>query len=320
MTRSRIRISFAALSVLGLAALGISGAAAATTHGGAAASTKSTINMYVTFYGWFDNSPPGCATAYSGCAGGAGTFSNPITFATDKAELPVGTKIYVPQVEKYFVMGDDCTECDQDWTGQGPDGGPHYRHVDLWIGGKNGTEFDVINCEDALTQGTPTGGPLQTPVVVNPGSGLTVSSQPLFFGGPNSDVCYHNATSPTTYGQYQNAFSHDCLDIAGTGSGAAANEAPCTGAANQDLGFDGAFFLSGNLCLKALGGLGFGLNWSGCGGGPPEQWNINGNGTISGTQSAQCIAETGNTVQIERCTTGNQQEEWTFTAEAPPAK
>src|SRR5690242_9644763 len=67
--------------------------AAGTGHRAAAAAAQTT-NMLVTLYGWDDNSPPGCDTAYSGCAGGTGTFSDPITFATDQAELPVGTLVY----------------------------------------------------------------------------------------------------------------------------------------------------------------------------------------------------------------------------------
>ncbi|MGH3155575.1 MAG: hypothetical protein ACRDNF_03200 [Streptosporangiaceae bacterium] len=57
-----------------------------------------------------------------------------------------------------------------DWSNPhgGPDGGPGLHHVDLWIGGMDADEFDVIDCEDALTQGKPNGAPLLTPVEVNP--------------------------------------------------------------------------------------------------------------------------------------------------------
>jgi len=144
------------------------------------------ITTYVTYYGWFDNSPPGCDTAFGGCAGGAGTFANPITFATDKAEIPVGTKIYVPAVQKYFVMKDDCVQCDQDWTSRTSDGGPKFRHIDLWIGGKGGNKTDVINCEDSLTQSTSAGKPKQTQVMENPASNLKVSSKPLYNSSTNT--------------------------------------------------------------------------------------------------------------------------------------
>jgi hypothetical protein len=109
------------------------------------------VKVYATYYGWFDNTPPGCATAYSGCAGGIGSYRLPITFASDKQEFPVGSVLYYPAIKKYIRMGDDCQECDQDWAGDGPDGGPRFHHVDIWIGGKSSNAFEVINCENALT-------------------------------------------------------------------------------------------------------------------------------------------------------------------------
>jgi hypothetical protein len=64
-------------------------------HGSAQAST--TRNFLVTLYGWPDNSPPGNAIAYPAdegyptihnVASGTGTYADPITYATDQAELP----------------------------------------------------------------------------------------------------------------------------------------------------------------------------------------------------------------------------------------
>ena len=127
--------------------------------------------VWLTYYGWYDNTPPGCAIAYPdihSCAGGTGTYSDPITFATDSSEEAPGTVIYVPRVEKYFIMEDDCTECDQDWSGQGPDGGPNLWHFDLWTGGQGGNEFDAIDCEDALTLNTASGAPQDENVVIDP--------------------------------------------------------------------------------------------------------------------------------------------------------
>lgn len=48
---------------------------------------------------------------------GKGTFDDPNTFATaardagSPAEFAPGTRIYVPEVRKYFVMEDQCYEC-----------------------------------------------------------------------------------------------------------------------------------------------------------------------------------------------------------------
>jgi hypothetical protein len=61
------------------------------------AKASTTTNFLVTLYGWPDNSPPGNAIAYPAdggyptihnAAGGTGTYANPVTFATDQAELP----------------------------------------------------------------------------------------------------------------------------------------------------------------------------------------------------------------------------------------
>jgi hypothetical protein len=142
-----------------------------------------TRSFYVTLYGWPDNSPPGGTIEYPtlhNTAGGTGSYADPVTYATDKAELPVGTKVYYPFLKKYFIMEDGCDECDQDWTGHGPDGGPNFYHIDLWVGGQGGNADKVLDCEDALTQ--------QGNVIVNPPSNEPVNSTPLFNSSTNT--CY----------------------------------------------------------------------------------------------------------------------------------
>jgi 3D (Asp-Asp-Asp) domain-containing protein len=150
----------------------------------AAGEGGTTYTMYVTFYGWADNSPPGNAIAYPmnggyptvhNAAGGTGTFTDPITLATDEAELPIGTIVYIPFIEKYLVMEDDCTECDQDWTST------MKRHVDVWMN-SDGTDnaTDLTNCEDQWTKSA-------AAVQVNPAAGLPVTTAPLF--DPSTNVC-----------------------------------------------------------------------------------------------------------------------------------
>jgi 3D (Asp-Asp-Asp) domain-containing protein len=154
------------------------------TASDAAVEGGTTYTMKVTFYGWADNSPPGDAIAYPmnggfptvhDAAGGTGTFADPITFATDKAEIPVGTIIYIPFIEKYLVMEDDCTECDQDWSNG------MERHVDVWMN-SNGTAnaTDLENCEDQWTQES-------TSVEVDAPAGRVVTTAPLF--DPSANVC-----------------------------------------------------------------------------------------------------------------------------------
>jgi hypothetical protein len=180
----------AAAAVLVTALLG-AGVFVAVTGAASPAGASTTGNYLVTFYGYPDNSPPGAQIAYPQNGGnptihneasGVGTYADPVTFATDKSEIPVGTRIYVPFVHRYFIMEDDCTECDEDWTGSGPDGGPGMHHVDLWTGGAGGSSSAVINCEDNLTQNS-------AQVIVDPPASEPVDTTPLFNSGDNS--CYN---------------------------------------------------------------------------------------------------------------------------------
>jgi len=150
-------------------------------EGGDAAGT--TMAVYVTFYGWADNSPPGNGIAYpkSGgnqtihnAAGGVGTFADPITFATDRAEFAEGTVLYVPYIQKYVAMEDSCGQCTTDWAS-------HMWHIDVWMN-SNGTEMTsaLLNCESAWTRS-------QTDVELNPPPTRTVTTAPLF--DPSTNTC-----------------------------------------------------------------------------------------------------------------------------------
>lgn len=303
------------------------GAIAATTAVGAStgghqtktasASSSKIVRAYITYYGWYDNTPPGCATAYSGCAKGKGTYKDPITFASYKKEFPVGTIVYYPTVEKYFVMGDECQECQADWTGKGPDGGPHLYHLDLWIGGKKGNEFDVINCEDGLTQGTPSGAPIVTPLILNPPSNLPVSGEQLFNSSDNH--CFGSMKTETSYGRYENKKTGECLADNGdsTKSGSAVVTEPCSStASDEDLAFDGAFFTVNKLCLETKGAkYGSTLEFATCNGNDREQWEVNSSGTISWIQYLRCITDDSGKIEFGTCK-ARPDNEWTYTAES----
>ena len=177
------RVRVVTLTALAAVLLLVTGAASLQASAASAARPK-TMHMLVTLYGWPDNSPPGADIAYPVIhqkAGGVGTWQNPVTFATDKAEFKIGTKLYVPEVKRYFIMEDDCVECDQDWTGHGPDGGPRFRHIDLWVGGTATTSASaVIACEDKLTMSSGA-------VIVNPSTSLPVTAGPIF--NPSTGTC-----------------------------------------------------------------------------------------------------------------------------------
>src|SRR5437016_2147806 len=176
----RVMGTIAAAAVLAMAA------AFTGLFGASSALAASTQQMFLTFYGWYDNTPPGGDISYPkihSTAGGVGTYADPITFASYTGEIAAGTKVYVPRVQKYFVMEDSCQECQADWTGKGPNGGPNLRHLDLWLGGKGGNEMLAIDCEDALTHYNADNTPTMEPVIVSPPSTETVSSEPLFNTG-----------------------------------------------------------------------------------------------------------------------------------------
>jgi hypothetical protein len=143
-----------------------------TSVGGTGGETR---QYYVTLYGAHDNTPANSRDiAYPDIhkeAGGTGTFADPTTFATDKSELAPGTKIYYPYLKRYFIMEDDCTECDDDWKGHGP----NRAHIDLWAGASN--DAAILPCEEALTQDG------QVDVVVNPPDNLPVDAGEVFHDG-----------------------------------------------------------------------------------------------------------------------------------------
>lgn len=137
-----------------------------------------TVSATITFYGWPDNSPPGNKIAHGIIhkrAGGNGTYCNPTTFATEKANdktIPYGIKIYVPLIEQYFIREDLC-------AASGPHKGSGHNGCkglwfDLWIGGNAKSKARaVIKCERELT---PNG---KVDVILYPDS-----SEPVAYPGP----------------------------------------------------------------------------------------------------------------------------------------
>eukprot|EP01120_Amphizonella_sp_Union-15-10_P000338 TRINITY_DN10349_c0_g1_i2.p1 TRINITY_DN10349_c0_g1~~TRINITY_DN10349_c0_g1_i2.p1 ORF type:complete len:227 (+),score=23.04 TRINITY_DN10349_c0_g1_i2:52-732(+) len=144
------------------------------------ASAEYTVSSEVTFYGARDNCPPGASIAYPVIhteAGGIGTHADPITFAGAPKCFRPGTRIYNPRLKKYFIMEDECEECEQDWENR-------KYHVDCWIGPPTltaGTE--LIACENALTVDSET-------IIVDPNSTLPVDTTPLFNGATEKCIVY----------------------------------------------------------------------------------------------------------------------------------
>jgi hypothetical protein len=181
--------TLAVASAAGLAGalLAAAQSAQATPAPHAAAAASSTARFYVTLYGFVDNSPPSAIISnpvIHSQAGGTGTYSDPVTFATDTREEKPGTIVYYAYLQKYFIMEDTCDECTADWNGNNGDNpvpprNGHRWRIDLWAGGdkrslKNPDKTDLLNCEDALTQDN--GGT----VTLNPAKNLPVDTTPIY--------------------------------------------------------------------------------------------------------------------------------------------
>ncbi|MFC1413414.1 ricin-type beta-trefoil lectin domain protein [Streptacidiphilus sp. N1-12] len=284
-----------------------------------AASASTTQSAFVTFYGWWDNTPPGGDISYPqlhDTAGGTGTYADPITFASDSSEFAPGTKIYVARVKKYFIMEDGCDECSADWKGKGPDGGPKLWHTDLWLGGQGGNAMKAIQCEDALTNYNADNTPSLEPVVVSPPSNETYDPTPIF--NTSTGACYGGATPIVTVGQYKNSSTATCMDDPGNSAsnGVKLDMAACNGSAQQQFTFDGTFFQLHNLCADMSGSN---LDLKTCTGGPTQQWSANTNGTISDIQTGKkCFRASGTTLTAGSCSGAAAQ--WTFPtgSSAPP--
>jgi hypothetical protein len=150
-----------------------------------------TVKATITFYGWPDNTPPGDQISHPIIhqhAGGDGTYCNPTTFATERANnkrIPYGIKIYVPFLKHYFIREDLCAASGPP-TGSGSNG-CYKLWFDLWIGGTAKSEAgDVVSCELILTPSQ------QVSVILWPRKGLPVADPgPIYWDQPPPDgSCY----------------------------------------------------------------------------------------------------------------------------------
>jgi len=132
---------------------------------------KNISNVEITYYGAGDNCPPGGAIAYPKLhqlAGGTGDYSNPITFAGTTSAMSAGTIIYISALKKYFILEDDCQECDDDWSSS------KKWHTDLWIGPLT-AQKGITDCEVALSNAVGSAS-----ITVNAVAGKPVDTTPLW--------------------------------------------------------------------------------------------------------------------------------------------
>ncbi|HLZ59449.1 MAG TPA: hypothetical protein VKR06_21090 [Ktedonosporobacter sp.] len=145
---------------------------------------QANVTVFLTWYGFNDNSgttenqhgsaliafpkSDGNPTPHNLATEGKGTYTDPITFAArdnDHKTFPIGSVIYVPLTEKYYVMEDQCGDNDP----QGCLHGTH--HVDLWMGPQSASNSTALmNCEDNNTPSN------SVKVIINPSATLTVDT------------------------------------------------------------------------------------------------------------------------------------------------
>jgi hypothetical protein len=112
-----------------------------------------------------------------------GTFADPITLAVGATgnnvlDYPAGTKFYIPNVRKYFIVEDECGDgptpasvpCHN--LSQAPAGSSVW--VDMWAGGDGSNDAAVLACEDTIT-GNHT-------IILNPDPNRVVVAGSLFNG------------------------------------------------------------------------------------------------------------------------------------------
>jgi hypothetical protein len=150
---------------------------------GSSINDDGSITLNITSYGFNDNDDGNgnfgtAQIAYpiihSIATEGSGTADDPITFATDANEFAPGTIIYVPYLQKFFIMEDGCVECTADWQNG-------IYHIDLWMGPNDVPQPEpaLDDCEGSITR---------TDVVyVNPDPSLydtlPVDDTPMFSDG-----------------------------------------------------------------------------------------------------------------------------------------
>lgn len=139
------------------------GAPAAVGDGGGERS-----QVFTTGYTYWDNTPPGSAEIarpqIHDRAGGTGTWKDPITVAVQAGRFPFGTRFYLPELKKYFIVEDLCGACHD-----GRGGGAYT--LDLWIDGRDLSSSGADQCASRVTG--------VQPAVKDPDADLPVATGPV---------------------------------------------------------------------------------------------------------------------------------------------
>lgn len=120
---------------------------------------------YVTGYSYWDNTPAGSATisdpVLHSVAAGTGSYADPITVAVghsiissvDILDFPKGTRFYVPNLRRYFIVEDTCGDGKTPQNGACHTGYPSAASfwIDVWVGGGTVNATVSNSCMNAIT-------------------------------------------------------------------------------------------------------------------------------------------------------------------------
>ena len=123
--------------------------------------------VYITAYTWQDNTPEGSPIishpVLHRTAGGTGTYQDPVTIAVghsletgkDVLDYQPGTRIYLPDVRRYFIVEDTCGDGDAPQDGPCHTGAKEHGTasiwLDMWIGGEGVSARFARRCTMQVT-------------------------------------------------------------------------------------------------------------------------------------------------------------------------
>jgi len=133
-------------------------------------------------------------------------------YPTEQFYLQPTPVVYVPFLQKYFIMEDLCGQCSKDWANG-------KCHMDMWIGPQASVNpHGLAACEDHVTQSS-------TPIYVNPPNNFQVDTTPIFSSSGQCTAVFHN---PNQFG------------IVGGGDGGDGSSSTTGGDGGSTTGGDGS--------------------------------------------------------------------------------
>lgn len=137
--------------------------AATTTRSAPKVNPEQSMNVYLTGYSFWDNTPRGSAQiarpVIHRTAGGTGTYDDPITLAVghikrgsrSTMDYPAGTRFYVQNLQKYAIVEDLCGDGNNPQNGPCHSGYRGHAWLDIYVGGRSVGESRSNSCMNSIT-------------------------------------------------------------------------------------------------------------------------------------------------------------------------